>query len=138
MNREDVIQSLVELYAEEVEAALRYLHMSLTLEGPDREMKRDQVLTAMQETLAHAQVVARKAKELGTVPHLKLRIDFDGERLSGEQALEQAVAFETAARDAYAELVEKAAGEPDLQEFARAQVRLEETHVAELKALLDS
>ncbi len=137
MNRDEVLQSLTELYAEEVEAALRYLHLSVTLADEDREAHVEDLLEGVQETLEHARVIAGKVRELGGVPHLQVRIRLSGEIHTGQEALLQAHEFETAARDAYSELAEKAEGDADLLAFAQAQVALESRHLQRFRELLE-
>jgi len=136
MNKDEVLQSLTELYAEEVEAALRYLHLSVTLADEDRSAHVEDLLEGVQETLEHARVIAGKVRELGGVPHLQVRIHLPGEIQTGQAALLQANEFETAARDAYSELAEQAEGDADLQEFAEAQVALENCHLQRFRELL--
>lgn len=138
MNREDVLQSLNEIYAEEVESAVRYLHLAITLKGLDRLSLRRELLEAMSETLEHAQVVGDKILELGAVPRLRLRLDLAGQLTSGQAALQEAIEFEGAASDAYRELAEKAAGDVSLEDFARAQIALEAAHLAKFRLLLES
>ena len=136
MNRDEVLRSLTELYHEEVEAALRYLHLAVTLNEEDRSAHRDELLEGVEETIEHARVIARKVRELGGVPHLRVRVDLPGERHPAREALVQAREFESAARDAYAELAEQASGDDDLVAFARAQVELETKHLQRFEELL--
>lgn len=137
MDRDEILSALAELYAEEVEAAIRYLHLSVTLKGMARLTLREEMLQGMRETLEHAQVVAEKILELGGVPHLDMKVEMPAELTSGEDALHTAVEFERAARDAYGELLEKATGDVSMEEFARAQVALETSHLARFRLLLE-
>ena len=137
MDRDEVLRSLNELYAEEVEAAIRYLHLSVTLKGLGRLALREEMQRGMQECLEHAQVVAEKILELGHVPRLDLKVGLAGELTNGEDALQHAVDFESAAHDAYAELAEKAEGDVSVEDFARAQVALEARHLARFKLLME-
>lgn len=136
MNREEVLRTLNELYAEEVEAALRYLHLAVTLAPEDRDAHRAELLEGVEETLEHARVIADKILESGGVPHLRVRADLPGELHSAQEALLQAREFEGAARDAYQDLAEQAAGDAELAAFARAQVELETRHLERFADLL--
>ena len=137
MNRDEILRSLTELYAEEVEAAIRYLHLSVTLAQEDRSAHLADLLEGVQETLDHARVIADKVLELGGVPHLRVRVSLPGEPTPAKEALLQANEFETAARDAYRDLAEQAAGDPELEAFAQAQVKLEDSHLERFRELLD-
>ena len=53
------------------------------------------------------------------------------------EAIRTALAFEQAALDGYKELLESAAGDVVLEEFARAQIATESEHVSALYLLLD-
>ncbi|MGA1203352.1 MAG: ferritin-like domain-containing protein [Planctomycetota bacterium] len=139
ISREEALQRLNELYAEEIEAGLRYLHLSVSLKGLDRLMIRKVLLENMEETFEHAQQVGEKMMQLGASPSLSLQLELPAERADGRSALRTAVLFERAALDAYRELLERVDGGDDvvLEEFARAQVALESQHVAEIELLLE-
>jgi len=135
--REDVLRSLNELFAEEVEASLRYLHLAVTLKGLDRLLVRKTLLDGLQETIEHAQTIADKIVQLGGYPKLDLKIELPPEKTTGADAIRTALAFEQAALDAYKELLEKLTGDDDITEFIRSQVAVETEHVAELTLLLE-
>ncbi len=139
ITREEALRRLNELYAEEIEAGLRYLHLAVTLKGLDRLMVRKILLENLEETLEHAQQVAEKIVQIGENPTLNIQLNLPGERASGKEALRTAVVFERAALDAYRELLDRLEGSDDvvLEEFARAQVAIESQHVAELELLLE-
>lgn len=136
MNRDEVLRTLNELYAEEVEAALRYLHLTVTLANDGETANRDELLEGVTETLEHAQVIAAKIRELGALPRLRVRVDLVGETHSSREAFLQAREFEGAARDAYRDLAEQAAGDGALVAFAEAQVELETKHLERFEELL--
>ncbi len=140
ITREEALARLNELYAEEVEASLRYLHLAVTLKGMDRLLVRKILLENMEETIEHAQLVAEKIVQLGETPTLSVKIDLPPERVRGTEALKTALVFEKAALDAYRELLERVEGTNDvvLEEFARAQVTLESQHVSDLELLLEA
>jgi bacterioferritin len=137
MAKDEVLRSLNELFAEEIEAALRYLHLAVTLKGLDRLVVRRTLLDGMSETLEHAQTIADKIVQLGGYPRLDLKIHLPAEKTTGAEAIRTALAFEQAALDAYRELLEKVGADAEVGEFLRDQVALEATHVAELSLLLE-
>jgi len=139
LTRAEALRRLNELYAEEIEAALRYLHLAVCLKGLDRVMVRKILLENLEETLEHAQLVGEKIVQLGENPSLVVNLELEPERTNGREALRTALVFERAALDAYRELLERVDGSDDvvLEEFARAQVALESQHVSELELLLE-
>ncbi len=137
MSRDDALRTLNELFAEEIEAALRYLHLAVTLKGLDRLIVRKTLLAGMSETLEHAQTVADKIVQMGGYPSLNVTIDLPAEKTTGPEAIRTALAFEHAALDAYRELLESAGDDFELGDFAKEQISVEATHVAELSLLLE-
>ncbi len=138
MGQEAYIRGLNELFAEEIEAGIRYLHLAATVTGVDRLLVRKTLLENLAETLEHAQVVADKILQLGGIPRLELKLSLPAEKTSAKEAIRTALAFEVAALEAYRELLDKV-DEKDvaIEEFLRAQVAVESQHVAELELLLE-
>lgn len=138
MVQDAYIRGLNELFAEELEAGIRYLHLAATVTGVDRLLVRKTLLENMNETFEHAQIVADKILQLGGVPRLDLKLNLPPEKTNAKEAIRTALAFENAALEAYRELLEKVGSEDVvLEEFLRAQVALESQHVAELELLLE-
>ena len=138
MPEKRILNQLNELFAEEIEAALRYLHLAVTIQGLDRLLVRQTLLESMTETLDHAQTIAGKIVQLGGVPSLNLKVQLPAEMTSGAEAIRTALAFEQAALDGYRELLEHVGGDVVLEEFARAQIATESEHVAGLYLLLEN
>lgn len=139
IDRVESLRRLNELYAEEIEAGIRYLHLAVGLKGLDRLHVQKVLLENMEETIEHAQQVAEKILQMGESPTLSLKLHLPAERTTGVDALRTALVFERAALDAYRELLDRCEGGEDvvLEEFARAQVALETQHVSELELLLE-
>lgn len=137
MEKADVVQTLNEIFAEEVEAAIRYLHLAVTIKGIDRLVVQKSLLDGVKETIDHARVVAEKVLEIGGVPSLDIRIELPGEMTTGTEAIRTAVEFEQGALDAYRDLMVHAQGDVPMEEFARAQVALESEHLARFRLLLE-
>ena len=137
MANEEHLKSLNGLFAEEIEAAIRYLHLAVTVKGLDRLLVQKVLLENMQKTLDHAQTIANKIVQLGSAPRLDMRLNLPAQKNTGAEAIRTAVAFEQAALDAYREFLDQVEGNVPLEEFVRAQVDLESQHLAELELLLE-
>ena len=138
MTHSDSMKRLNELFAEEVEASIRYLHLAVTVKGLERLSVREVLFENMKETLEHAQAIADKILQMGGVPRLDLRLSLAPEKTTGAEAIRTALTVEKAALDAYREFLEEV-GDSDvvLEEFLRVQVALESEHVAQLELLVE-
>jgi bacterioferritin len=137
MANDDKIAELNRIFAEEVEAALRYLHLAVTTKGIDRIRMKPFLMEGFEETVEHAQVVAEKIIQFGGVPSLKLQLELQPIKCTGEEAIRTALAFEQAALDAYRDALDKAEGDIVMEEFIRAQIATESEHVSSLYQLLE-
>lgn len=136
LSTEEVIQELNRLFAEEIEAALRYLHLANAVRGLDHLLVEPVLMKGYHETIEHAEVIARKIRALGAVPQLELNIALGPQSIAGREALELALIFEEAALEAYQDALRRIEGDVPLEEFLRSQIARESEHVAELKHLL--
>lgn len=132
----EIVQELNHAFAEEVEAATRYLHLRSAVRGLDRVIVEHVLKDAFHETIEHAENIAQRIRSLGHVPKLDICVSCPNEPLSGREALRQALIFEEAALECYQDLLRKVEGDVPLEEFIRAQIALEYQHVAQLKELL--
>jgi bacterioferritin (cytochrome b1) len=136
LSQSEVIGELNRLFAEEVEAALRYLHLSNAVRGVQHLVVGPVMEKGFQETIEHAQVIARKIRALGAVPRLSVHIALESAPLDAHEALEMALTFEEAALEAYQDSLRKVEGDIPLEEFIRSQIATESEHVADLRQLL--
>jgi len=136
LTRSEVIQELNRLFAEEVEAALRYLHLYYAIRGTDHLVVGPVLKQGFHETIEHAEVIARKIRASGAVPELSLNIALPPETVDGKEALQMALTVEEAALEAYQDTLRKVEGNIPLEEFIRSQIVTESEHVAELQQLL--
>lgn len=136
LSDEQLLAELNRLYAEEVEAGVRYLHLYSAVRGMDRLLVESVLKEGIAETFEHAEVIARKIRTLGAVPQLDIQVTCPAEPISGREALRQALTFEEAALDAYRDVLQRVEGNVPLEEFIRAQIATESEHVAQLKELL--
>lgn len=137
MTTEELVHELNRIFAEEVEAATRYLHLCAAVRGMDRPLVEPLLKEGVQETIQHAEVIARKIRGLGHVPKLEIRVVCPPDPLTGREALRQALMFEEAALEAYQELLKRVDGNVPIEEFIRSQISVESEHVAQLRELLD-
>ena len=133
---DEIVQELNRMFAEEVEAATRYLHLRSAVRGLDRLLVERVLNEGVEETIRHAQIIAQKIRALGAVPRLEIKVSCPATPLSAREALRQALTFEEAALEAYQDLLRRVEGDIPLEEFIRAQIALESEHVAQLKELL--
>ncbi len=136
LSAEEVIQELNRIFAEEVEAAIRYLHLANAVRGVERLLAEPKLREGFQETIQHAEIIARKIREMGAAPSLELSISLPPNRLGAREAFEIALTFEEAALEAYQDMFRRVEGDIALEEFIRSQIAIESEHVAELKQLL--
>jgi bacterioferritin (cytochrome b1) len=131
------VAELNRIFAEEVEAATRYLHLAAAVRGMDRLVVEPVLKEAFLETIQHAEVIARKIRSLGHVPRLEISVQCPAAPVSGREALRQALTFEEAALECYQDLLRRVEGDVPLEEFVRSQIAVESEHVAQLRQLLD-
>lgn len=136
MTTPEVVNELNRVFAEEIEAATRYLHLSAAVRGMDRLLVEKVLKEGVEETIQHAEIIARKIRSLGHVPRLEIRVSCPAEPLTAREALRQALTFEEAALECYQDLLRKVEGDIALEEFVRTQIAVESEHVAQLRELL--
>ncbi|MFO0838001.1 MAG: ferritin-like domain-containing protein [Phycisphaerae bacterium] len=132
----EVAAELDRVYAEEVEAAMRYFHLLGAVRGLDRLTVEPILKEAFQETIQHAETIGRKIRALGFVPRLEVNVSCPPEPMTAREALRTALTFEEAALEAYQDVLTRIEGDVPLEEFIRSQIAVESEHVAQLKELL--
>lgn len=132
----ELIAELNAAFAEEVEAALRYLHLANAVRGLDRLVVERFFKDSFAETVEHANVLAQKIRALGAVPRLESHLECPPTALTAREALRQALTFEEAALEGYQEMLRRVEGDVPLEEFVRSQIATEAAHVAQLRELL--
>ena len=136
LSKSELVQELNRLFAEEVEAALRYLHLAHAVRGLQYRLIEPVLKKAFDETVEHAQVIAHKIRALGAVPSLELSLSLGPQTVDAKEAIEIALTFEEAALEAYQDTLRRVEGDIPLEEFIRSQIVVESEHVAELRQLL--
>ncbi len=138
LSTSEIVAELNRIFAEEVEAATRYLHLAAAVRGMDRLVVEPVLKEGFLETIQHAEVIARKIRSLGHVPRLEINVQCPAAPVSGREALRQALTFEEAALECYQDLLRRVEGDVPLEEFVRSQIAVESEHVAQLRQLLDN
>lgn len=133
----ECVAELNRLFAEEVEAGLRYLHLINAVRGLDRRLIEPVLREGLTETLQHAEIIAQKIRALGHVPKLEISVSLPAEPTTAREALRQALTVEEAALEAYHDVLRRVEGNVALEEFIRSQIAIESSHVAELRELLE-
>jgi bacterioferritin len=136
LSPQELAEELNGIFAEEIEAAIRYLHLSAAVKGLDRLTVLPTLRQGFEETIRHAEVIGQKIRALGQVPELNLNVSLPAEAVSAREALAMALTFEEAALEAYQDLLRRVEGDVPLEEFVRSQIAAESQHVAELKELV--
>jgi bacterioferritin (cytochrome b1) len=136
-NRDEIVEDLNRLLAEEVEAFLRYFQMAYRLHGVDRLAAEKLFAEGTRETLEHAEAIAKQIRVLGHIPQLKIRLELHGGPTNLQEALAEMLEVERQALDAYKEVLPRVAGDPMLEDFIRKQISVETEHVQEIATLLE-
>jgi bacterioferritin (cytochrome b1) len=132
-DRDDMVDDLNRLMAEEAEACLRYFQMRFRLRGEDYAAAETFLEEAIRETLEHATSIAQQIRSLGHIPTLHINLSLGGGPIRLETALAEALDVEQQALDAYKDFLPRVAGDPVLEDFIRRQVEVETEHVQEIR-----
>ena len=136
-DRDEIVEDLNRLLAEEVEAFLRYFQMRYRLRGVDRLAAEKLFDEGTRETLEHAEAIAKQIRALGHIPQLKVGLELRGGPTNLQEALGEMLEVERQALDAYKEVLPRVAGDTMLEDFIRKQISVETEHVQEIATLLE-
>ena len=136
-DRNEIVEDLNRLMAEEVEAFLRYFQMRYRLRGVERLAAEKLFDEGTRETLEHAEAIAKQIRALGHVPQLKIGLELRGGPTNLQEALSEMLEVERQALDAYKEVLPRVAGDTMLEDFIRKQISVETDHVQEIATLLE-
>src|SRR3990167_1049139 len=131
--RDEIVEDLNRLMAEEAEACLRYFQMRFRLRGKEYQAAAPLFEEAIRETLEHATAVAGQIKALGHIPSLRINLSLGGTPIRLETALAEALEVEQQALDAYKDFLPRVAGDPVLEDFIRRQIEVETEHVQAIR-----
>lgn len=133
----ELIDDLNRLMAEELEAFLRYFQLRFRLRGADLLTAQTFFEKAMEETLEHAQAIAKHIRVLGQNPRINIKLEVSGGPIRLKEALQEALVFEQQALDAYKEFLPRVEGNTGLEDFIRQQIATETEHVQEIAMLVE-
>jgi bacterioferritin (cytochrome b1) len=133
----DMVDDLHRLMAEELEAFLRYFQLRFRLRGTDMLTAETFFEKAMEETLEHAEAIAKHIRVLGHTPRVSIKLEAGGGPIRLKDALQEALAFEQQALDAYKEMLPRVEGNTGLEDFIRQQIATESEHVQEIAMLVE-
>jgi len=137
VDRDEIVEDLNRLMAEEVEAFLRYFQMRYRLRGVDRLAAEKLFDEGTRETLEHAEAIAKQIRALGRIPQLKIDLELHGGPTNLPEALAEMLEVERQALEAYKEVLPRVAGDTMLEDFIRKQISVETEHVQEIATLLE-
>ncbi|HUI07063.1 MAG TPA: ferritin-like domain-containing protein [Verrucomicrobiae bacterium] len=137
VDRDEIVEDLNRLMAEEVEAFLRYFQMRYRLRGVDRLAAEKLFDDGTRETLEHAEAIAKQIRALGHIPQLKIALELHGGPTNLPEALAEMLEVERQALEAYKEVLPRVAGDTMLEDFIRKQISVETEHVQEIATLLE-
>ena len=136
-DRDEIVEDLNRLMAEEVEAFLRYFQMRYRLRGVDRLAAEKLFDEGTRETLEHAEAIAKQIRALGHIPQLKVELELRGGPTYLQEAVAEMLEVERQALDAYKEVLPRVTGDTMLEDFIRKQISVETEHVQEIATLLE-
>jgi bacterioferritin (cytochrome b1) len=136
LDRDNVVEELNRLMAEELEAFLRYFQLRHRIRADEGAAADKFFEGALHETAEHAEAIAAHIRKLGHTPRMKITVTAGGAPISFREALSEALVFEQQALDAYKDLLPRVKGDAALEKFIREQVATEGEHVQEITTLL--
>jgi bacterioferritin len=113
-----------------------YTHLAFRVFGPQRIGIVAHLREQAAESLQHAEAVGDRMTNLGGVPTVHVPSELEHAPSTLEEILRISLVHERNAVDRYREVMETAAGDVALEEFARGMVATETDHAAELEKML--
>lgn len=113
-----------------------YTHLALRVHGPQMHGIVAFLRSQAAESLKHAETVGDRMVRLGAVPVVRVSAELPKSPETLKEILALSLAHERGAVDRYRALVEAAAGDVPLEEFARTMVATEADHAAGLELML--
>ena len=137
IDTQKVIASLNTVLELELAGVVRYLHYSLMVFGHARIPILGWMRSQATEGMNHAAMAGEHVTSLGGHPSLKIGKLVESHKHEITQILHEALEHERATLQEYYNLLALVAGKSVwLEEYARAQIRLEEQHIAEVEKMM--
>jgi len=137
MKHEDIIHIMNQILEHELAGVVRYTHYSLMVFGYNRIPVVSWLRSQATESLGHAQQVGEHITTLGGHPSLKISPLLETHRHQIEDILKESLEHEQKQLALYYALLEKTQGNIIwLEDYARALILEEETHISEVEKML--
>ena len=137
IDTQKAIVSLNTILELELAGVVRYLHYSLMVFGHARIPIIGWMRNQATEGMNHAAMAGEHVTSLGGHPSLKIGKLVESHKHEITQILHEALEHERDTLQEYYNLLALAAGKSVwLEEYARAQIRLEEQHIAEVEKMM--
>ena len=121
----------------ELAGVVRYTHYSLMVYGHHRIPIVEWLRTEAQGALTHAQEAGEMVTHLGAHPSLAIGPLLETHKHAIDHILREAMEHESAALELYRQLLKEVEGKSVMmEEYARAKVLEEETHLGEVDKML--
>jgi bacterioferritin len=132
-----VLETLNRILELELAGLVRYLHYSFMVFGHNRIPIVAWLRSQADEAQAHAILAGEHITNFGGHPSLKIGSLLETHKHSVDEILREALVHEQEGLGEYRKLLTSVAGRSImLEEFARAQIAAEETHLAEIGKML--
>lgn len=121
----------------ELAGVVRYLHYSFMIFGHNRIPIVAWLRAQADESRAHAELAGEHITSLGGHPSLRIGALLETHKHNVDEILNEALGHEEEGLEAYRELLGLVAGKSMmLEEYARAQIAAEESHLADIRKML--
>ncbi len=121
----------------ELAGVVRYLHYSFMIFGHNRIPIVAWLRAQADEARAHAELAGEHITSLGGHPSLRIGALLETHKHNVDEILNEALGHEEEGLEAYRELLGLVAGKSImLEEYARAQIAAEESHLADIRKML--
>lgn len=131
-----VINTLNEIFLQEMAGIHRYLHYSFMIMGPHRIPIQAWLRTQATESMTHAILIGEKITALGGHPPVASGNVEETNLHTVEQILNESLAFEESTVKLYSKLAKQAGDDIALEELARSFIRTESEHLDEVRKML--
>jgi bacterioferritin len=137
INKDDVVKVLNEIVELELAGAVRYTQYSLMIFGHARIPIMDWMRAQASEALIHAREAGEEVTSLGALVSLNIGQLAGTFHESVDEILQELLLHERRGIGQYQRLLKLTEAQSiSLEEFARAKIRSEELHVAEIEKML--
>ena len=132
-----IVDGLNHILELELAGVVRYMHYSFMIFGHNRIPIVAWLRAQADESRAHAELAGEHITSLGGHPSLRIGALLETHKHNVDEILNEALGHEEEGLAAYRELLGLVAGKSImLEEYARAQIAAEESHLADIRKML--